>query len=164
MVGKTAAPSAKKSGWAVCGHLAVDDVEPLQRSLLRLLVTGGTGVLGWSLRPVAEAAGHELAMPRFVDQVASLQGRERVAHPARGGVGAADRPDPVVAAGTETAWPSAGGIGGVLEVTLVRRNATSDPRWRVGGCDRRRRAQSSIAPSRLRHRTNEEPQSRRKEP
>lgn len=31
---------------------------------LRLLVTGGTGVLGRALRPLAEAAGHELAMPR----------------------------------------------------------------------------------------------------
>jgi nucleoside-diphosphate-sugar epimerase len=32
-------------------------------SPLRLLVTGGTGVLGRALRPLAEAAGHELAMP-----------------------------------------------------------------------------------------------------
>jgi nucleoside-diphosphate-sugar epimerase len=38
-------------------------VVPPQRSPLRLLVTGGTGVLGRALRPVAEAAGHELAMP-----------------------------------------------------------------------------------------------------
>jgi nucleoside-diphosphate-sugar epimerase len=38
-------------------------LEPLQRSSLRLLVTGGTGVLGRALRPLAEAAGHELAMP-----------------------------------------------------------------------------------------------------
>jgi nucleoside-diphosphate-sugar epimerase len=30
---------------------------------MRLLVTGGTGVLGRALRPVAEAAGHELRMP-----------------------------------------------------------------------------------------------------
>jgi nucleoside-diphosphate-sugar epimerase len=30
----------------------------------RLLVTGGTGVLGLALAPVAEAAGHELHMPR----------------------------------------------------------------------------------------------------
>ena len=30
---------------------------------MRLLVTGGTGVLGRALRPVAEAAGHALAMP-----------------------------------------------------------------------------------------------------
>jgi len=30
---------------------------------MRLLVTGGTGVLGRSLRPLAEAAGHELAAP-----------------------------------------------------------------------------------------------------
>ncbi len=29
----------------------------------RLLVTGGTGVLGRALRPLAEAAGHELALP-----------------------------------------------------------------------------------------------------
>jgi nucleoside-diphosphate-sugar epimerase len=29
----------------------------------RLLVTGGTGVLGRALRPLAEAAGHELSMP-----------------------------------------------------------------------------------------------------
>ena len=38
-------------------------LEPLQGSSLRLLVTGGTGVLGRALRPAAEAAGHELAMP-----------------------------------------------------------------------------------------------------
>jgi nucleoside-diphosphate-sugar epimerase len=30
---------------------------------MRLLVTGGTGVLGRALRPVAEDAGHEVAMP-----------------------------------------------------------------------------------------------------
>jgi nucleoside-diphosphate-sugar epimerase len=30
---------------------------------MRLLITGGTGVLGCALRPLAEAAGHELAMP-----------------------------------------------------------------------------------------------------
>src|SRR5512133_4397991 len=31
---------------------------------MRLLVTGGTGVLGRALRPHAEAAGHEVTMPR----------------------------------------------------------------------------------------------------
>jgi nucleoside-diphosphate-sugar epimerase len=36
---------------------------PLERSKMRLLVTGGTGVLGRALRPLAEAAGHEFAMP-----------------------------------------------------------------------------------------------------
>ncbi len=30
---------------------------------MQLLVTGGTGVLGRALRPLAEAGGHELAMP-----------------------------------------------------------------------------------------------------
>jgi len=30
---------------------------------MRLLITGGTGVLGRALRPIAEAAGHELEMP-----------------------------------------------------------------------------------------------------
>ena len=30
---------------------------------MRLLVTGGTGVLGRALRPLAEAAGHDCAMP-----------------------------------------------------------------------------------------------------
>ena len=30
---------------------------------MRLLITGGTGVLGRALRPPAEAAGHELVMP-----------------------------------------------------------------------------------------------------
>jgi nucleoside-diphosphate-sugar epimerase len=30
---------------------------------MRLLITGGTGVLGRALRPLAEAAGHEVAMP-----------------------------------------------------------------------------------------------------
>ena len=31
---------------------------------MRLLVTGGTGVLGRALEPLAQAAGHEFAMPR----------------------------------------------------------------------------------------------------
>ena len=39
-------------------------LESLKRSPMRLLVTGGTGVLGRALRPLAEAAGHEFAMPR----------------------------------------------------------------------------------------------------
>jgi nucleoside-diphosphate-sugar epimerase len=39
-------------------------LDPLQRSPLRLLVTGGTGVLGRALQPLAEAEGHEVAMPR----------------------------------------------------------------------------------------------------
>jgi nucleoside-diphosphate-sugar epimerase len=30
---------------------------------MRLLVTGGTGVLGCALRPLADAAGHEISMP-----------------------------------------------------------------------------------------------------
>jgi nucleoside-diphosphate-sugar epimerase len=30
---------------------------------MRLLITGGTGVLGRALRPLAESAGHEFAMP-----------------------------------------------------------------------------------------------------
>jgi len=30
---------------------------------MRLLMTGGTGVLGRAFRPLAQAAGHELAMP-----------------------------------------------------------------------------------------------------
>jgi nucleoside-diphosphate-sugar epimerase len=38
-------------------------LEPLQRSTLRLLVTGGTGVLGCALQPLAETSGHEFAMP-----------------------------------------------------------------------------------------------------
>jgi nucleoside-diphosphate-sugar epimerase len=36
----------------------------MQPSPMRLLITGGTGVLGRALRPLAEAAGHEVAMPR----------------------------------------------------------------------------------------------------
>lgn len=31
---------------------------------MRLLITGGTGVLGRAVRPFAEAAGHDLTMPR----------------------------------------------------------------------------------------------------
>ena len=31
---------------------------------MRLLITGGTGVLGRALQPLAEAAGHDLLMPR----------------------------------------------------------------------------------------------------
>jgi nucleoside-diphosphate-sugar epimerase len=38
-------------------------LEPPQRAPLRLLITGGTGVLGRALRPLAEAAGHECVMP-----------------------------------------------------------------------------------------------------
>jgi len=38
-------------------------LEPLQQSTLRLLVTGGTGVLGRAFRSLAEGAGHEIAMP-----------------------------------------------------------------------------------------------------
>jgi dTDP-4-dehydrorhamnose reductase len=34
---------------------------------MRLLVTGGTGVLGCALRPLAEAAGHEIAMPTHAE-------------------------------------------------------------------------------------------------
>jgi nucleoside-diphosphate-sugar epimerase len=34
-----------------------------QRSPMRLLITGGTGVLGRALRPLAEDVGHEFAMP-----------------------------------------------------------------------------------------------------
>src|SRR4029450_5296945 len=30
---------------------------------MRLLITGGTGVLGRALQPLAEAEGHELALP-----------------------------------------------------------------------------------------------------
>jgi len=38
--------------------------QPPEPAPLRLLITGGTGVLGRALQPLAEAAGHELAMPR----------------------------------------------------------------------------------------------------
>lgn len=38
-------------------------VEPPAQRSLRLFVTGGTGVLGRALQPVAKAAGHDLAMP-----------------------------------------------------------------------------------------------------
>jgi nucleoside-diphosphate-sugar epimerase len=37
--------------------------EPPQRSPMRLLITGGTGVLGRAVQPLAKTAGHELAMP-----------------------------------------------------------------------------------------------------
>ena len=39
------------------------DLELAPQSVQRLLVTGGTGVLGRALRPLAEDAGHQLAMP-----------------------------------------------------------------------------------------------------
>jgi nucleoside-diphosphate-sugar epimerase len=35
----------------------------MQQSPMRLLVTGGTGVLGRALQPLAEADGHEVTMP-----------------------------------------------------------------------------------------------------
>ena len=64
------------------------NVEPLPPSPLRLLVTGGTGVLGRALRPLAEAARHELAMPTreeldLFDQSAvagAVQGVDGVLH------------------------------------------------------------------------------------
>src|SRR4051812_5544126 len=34
-----------------------------ERTTMRLLITGGTGVLGRALRPLAEVEGHELEMP-----------------------------------------------------------------------------------------------------
>jgi nucleoside-diphosphate-sugar epimerase len=34
---------------------------------MRLLITGGTGVLGRALRPLAEDAGHEVAMPEHAE-------------------------------------------------------------------------------------------------
>jgi nucleoside-diphosphate-sugar epimerase len=37
--------------------------EPVKQSHMRLLITGGTGVLGRALRPLAKAAGHQVAMP-----------------------------------------------------------------------------------------------------
>src|SRR5215471_2861241 len=41
--------------------------ELLPQSPMRLLVTGGTGVLGRALKPLAEAAGHELSTPGHVE-------------------------------------------------------------------------------------------------
>src|SRR4051794_5127211 len=38
-------------------------MSPQRLSPMRLLITGGTGVLGRALRPLAEAAGHAVAMP-----------------------------------------------------------------------------------------------------
>ena len=38
--------------------------DPVQNTRLRLLVTGGTGVLGRALRPLVEAEGHQLVMPK----------------------------------------------------------------------------------------------------
>lgn len=63
-------------------------VAPLQQSSLRLLVTGGTGVLGTALRPVAEAAGHEVATPAHEELdlfdpaavAAAMQGVDGVLH------------------------------------------------------------------------------------
>ena len=46
---------------------SIPTLEPLQRSPARLLITGGTGVLGRALRPLAEAPGHQLVMPRRED-------------------------------------------------------------------------------------------------
>jgi nucleoside-diphosphate-sugar epimerase len=49
---------------AVYGFAAPDPHNPVKSEAMRLLITGGTGVLGRALRPLAEAAGHEFAMPR----------------------------------------------------------------------------------------------------
>jgi nucleoside-diphosphate-sugar epimerase len=50
--------------------------------MMRLLVTGGTGVLGRALRPLAEAAGHELHAPSRTEL--DLFDRAAVAAAARG--------------------------------------------------------------------------------
>jgi nucleoside-diphosphate-sugar epimerase len=49
---------------------------------MRLLITGGTGVLGRALRPQAEAAGHESAMPAHEEL--DLFDRDAVADAVRG--------------------------------------------------------------------------------
>src|SRR5262249_47429230 len=54
---------------------------PPQQSPMRLLVTGGSGVLGRALLPLAEAAGHELATPGHADL--DLFDAAAVAHAAR---------------------------------------------------------------------------------
>jgi nucleoside-diphosphate-sugar epimerase len=41
----------------------VTEARTSEQATMRLLVTGGTGVLGRALTPLAEAAGHELEMP-----------------------------------------------------------------------------------------------------
>ena len=48
---------------AVYGFVAPDRHNPVKSEAMRLLITGGTGVLGRALRPLAETAGHEFAMP-----------------------------------------------------------------------------------------------------
>lgn len=40
---------------------------PVTGGSMRLLVTGGTGVLGRALAPLARAAGHELLAPTSLD-------------------------------------------------------------------------------------------------
>ena len=55
---------------------------------MRLFITGGTGVLGRALQPVARAAGHELVMPGhdqldlFVDLVREFFAGAPVREPA----------------------------------------------------------------------------------
>jgi nucleoside-diphosphate-sugar epimerase len=44
-------------------QLSRSSLDSSQPSTLRLLITGGTGVLGRELRPLADAAGHECAVP-----------------------------------------------------------------------------------------------------
>jgi nucleoside-diphosphate-sugar epimerase len=44
-------------------QLSRSGLESVQPPRLRLLITGGTGVLGRAFRPLANAAGHECAMP-----------------------------------------------------------------------------------------------------
>lgn len=57
--------------------------EPRHASPMRLLVTGGTGVLGRALQPFAEAAGHELAMPGHEVHLATrIRSLEQISDPA----------------------------------------------------------------------------------
>ncbi|MFL5983026.1 MAG: isocitrate lyase/phosphoenolpyruvate mutase family protein [Gaiellaceae bacterium] len=70
------------------GAWASNRQNPLEGIAMRLLVTGGTGVLGRAFRPHAEAAGHELVMPAhdeldLFDRVAvadAVHGVEGVVH------------------------------------------------------------------------------------
>ena len=97
-------------------------LEPRQRSPMRLLVTGGTGVLGRALRPLAKAAGHELAMPGHeeLDLFDPARGRRRRARRRRRP--APGDPDPFARADL--------GSGRVARERSASRGRFEDPRRR----------------------------------
>ena len=99
--------------------------EPTSRSM-RLLVTGGSGVLGRALQPRARAAGHELHAPGQgrARSVRSRRGRGRDARDRRG----APPRDAGSSRSTSSGIPMRGGT--TIDCEPTRRGSSSTPRSR----------------------------------